>query len=114
MITWRELCKVKWDKLDRDIKCNCPICDKLMLHDDTNDSFYKIYCNSQCFSIEFNESLYLIRGGVITPKTDFSICMFKKPVYLHEEWVIDYDCIDEKIEYWRKDYRYIAEMLERG
>lgn len=138
MSTWYDLCAMSYGQLNVDeLKCQCPICDKTMLLGSsyssnatftlfkTTGSFYKGYrthCSNNCFCVDFwvdQTAAKVDNREAILMISRFKISIFGEQVYNHSKTnkmslKEDLKPVIEKIEYWREDYRYIAELLERG
>lgn len=87
----------------------CPICEKKLQYA-LNSDIFDVWCSSGCYSIEVDGSYFQVTffGGKLAEDT----------VFLNEnseeEYKIKSNFMLERIKYWKENYRYIAEILERG
>lgn len=125
MSTWFDLCKMDVSELMlKRLRCSCPICDKEMFYPEISSMIgFEIDCSNRCFNIDFWKRVViddrLNRVGENNHPGYFEIRIFDKLEYSHtgrhkyrlnDELQYVYD----RINYWREDYKYVAEILERG
>lgn len=125
MLNWFELCKLPFDKLTSIRICNCPICDKQMKFPPARPKHisqdrYEIDCYSNCFNMYFwRRRKHYNQSNTIEDQSYVEIHIFDHFAYNNikdselsfEESIAP---VVEKIAYWKKDYRYVAELLERS
>ena len=122
-MTWLELCKLSPENLAVVSNCQCPICEKEMIFPERPMfSYYfqkdEVYCDNGCFRVEFKKKqvIDLVNQG---PVILFEIYMFEELEHYHVKshrlnLVKEMQNVKDKIAYWKEDYRYLAEILERG
>lgn len=104
---WQDVVKTPYNNLLEDAKigCNCPICDKQMIRD-ADDFDCKNGCLNLCFWVSVNDKGKYVDMCEIT--------IFKKSSFLYYEEVNQIEEAQLKIDYWKENYRYLAEILERA
>lgn len=92
-------------------KDNCPICGREM-KSGLNADILDIWCGNSCYSLEIDGSYTTVTFFSLSTKNLEDIIVLVK--YREDEYKFRLKQVFERIEYWRKDYRYIAEILERN
>ena len=90
-------------------KHGCPICEKDLTIN--LNSYWTTECKNGCYKMSFDK-------GTIVSVFGEEIKMKWTTAKLTDEEIEDKfkefnDIIEEKIKYWKEDYRYLAEILER-
>lgn len=112
-IDWKVLVQIKNDDYDifdplRDSEsCFCPICEMKLIVD---DRFPAIKCKNECFSV-------LVYQNFKNSSHNYNAVSIYKDKFSYHHSVDNSTLIyiiEEKIKYWRENYRYITELLERS
>lgn len=122
-MNWFELCKLSFDDLAVASSCKCPICEKDMIFPEkpmftTYFQRNEVFCDNGCFYVEFRRKhvIDLVKSG---PIITFEIYMFGELEHYHVKshrlkLLEETQSVRDRIAYWKEDYRYLAEILERS
>lgn len=90
---------------------NCPICEKALKYSfDGEESHHR--CENKCYTLSYDiweTEVSLFEGKNILDK--FNLLKSHENYNFYNDKVKD---LFKRIEYWKKDYRYLAEILERS
>lgn len=96
----------------------CPICDRELFIELSFFASNRL-CPNKCFDITYDDNitLYTVGSKKVETRIKFYVFnIFDEDITRFIDDSINPDVwrFDQKVAYWRKDYRYLAEILERA